>query len=255
MLVPLLFLVVGGDMPVSEIMARVGANQDRIAELRKRYIYLEKAHVQTRHTNGKLARDETTEYEVFPGPKGLQKKLTAAQGRYWHKGSYVEFKGKTIPDNNSLDEGLISSFREDDDMTNDLPLTTQSQKEYRFELLGEQVVDGRKAWRIGFGPANRNDISWAGEALIDGQEFQPFRIYTKLSRRLPFAIRTLLGTNLPGIGYNITCTRLDNGVWFPVSYGAEFTLHVLFVLNREINMSMERRDFHQAPLERFFTGP
>jgi hypothetical protein len=255
MLVPLLFLVVGADVPVGEIMARVGANQDRLVELRKRYIYMEKAHVQTRHTNGKLARDETTEYEVFPGPKGLQKKLTAAEGRYWHKGSYVEFKGKTIPDNNSLDEGLISSFREGDDMTNDLPLTTKSQKEYRFELLGEQVVDGRKAWRIGFGPANRNDISWAGEALIDEQEFQPFRIYTKLSRRIPFAIRALLGTNLPGIGYNVTYQRLDKDVWFPASYGAEFTLHVLFFLNREINMSKESRDFHRAPLERYFTGP
>jgi len=255
MLVPLLLLTMGGDVPVGEIMARVGANQDRVAELRKRYIYIEKSHVQTRHANGKLARDETTEYEVFPGPKGLEKKLTAAQGRYWHKGSYVEFHGTTIPDSNSLEEGLISSFRDDETMGNDLPLTSANQNKYSFQLLGEQLVEGRRAWRIGFGPARKGDIDWTGEALIDQQDYQPFRIFTKLSRRVPFAIRTLLGTDLPGIGYNITYARLESGVWFPASYGSEFTLHILFFLNREINVSTESRDFHRAPLERFFTGP
>lgn len=255
MLVPLLFLVVSADMPVGDIMARVGANQDRNAELRKRYIFLEKAHVQTRHTNGKLARDETTEYEVFPGPKGSEKKLTAAQGRYWHKGQYVEFRGKSIPEPGSLDEGLIGSFRDDDDMTDGFPLVTKKQKDYRFELLGEQDVEGRKAWRIGFGPKKKGDIDWTGEALIDQQDYQPFRIFTKLSRRIPFAVRALLGTDVPGIGYNITYQRQDDSIWFPVSYGAEFTLHVLFFLNREINMSMQSSGFHRAPVERYFTGP
>ena len=254
MLIPLLFLVVGGDMPVSEIMARVGANQDRVAEQLSRYIHIEKAHVQTRRTNGKLARDETTEQEVYPGPRGPRRKLLSAEGRYWHKGSYVEFHGKTLPDNNSLDEGLICAFR-DDDMARDIPLGTKQQKDYRFELLGEQVVEGRKAWRIGFGPAKKGDIDWTGEALIDQQDYQPFRIYTKLSRRIPFMVRTLLGTDVPGIGYNLEYKRRDDGGWFPVTYGSEFTLHFLFFLNREINMSTESRDFHPAPVERYFTGP
>ena len=140
-------------------------------------------------------------------------------------------------------------------MARDVPLSTKQQKDYRFELLGEQVVDGRKAWRIGFGPARKGDIDWTGEALIDQQDYEPFRIYTKLSRRIPFVIRTLLGTDLPGIGYNLDYKRQDDGLWFPVTYGSEFTLRFLFFLNRQINMSTESRDFRRAPVERYFTGP
>jgi hypothetical protein len=107
-------------------------------------------------------------------------------------------------------------------------------------------VHGRKAWRIGFRPADKKDIDWAGEALIDQQDFQPVNIYTKLSRRIPFAIRTLLGTDLPGIGYNLDYQRIDDSVWLPSSYGAEFTLRLFFLLNREINVSMESSGFRRT---------
>jgi hypothetical protein len=116
-------------------------------------------------------------------------------------------------------------------------------------LLGEQDARGRKAWRIGFRPADKNDIDWAGEALIDQQEFQPMSVFTKLSRRIPAAVRTLLGTDLPGIGYTVTFQRLDENVWFPASYGCEFTLHVLFFLNREINVSMESSGFRRTKVD------
>ncbi|MGA3029007.1 MAG: hypothetical protein ABSF98_30070 [Bryobacteraceae bacterium] len=252
MLVPVLFLSpLAGDpgLPLPEIMARVAANQDRAAKQRKQFAYQERVHIQSRYTTGKLARDETSEYEVFPDPdpKGPGRKLTKISGRYRKNGRYIDFTGQAAPAPNSLDEGLIQGFR--DDMVDDFPLTPDQQKKYRFELLGEQDVRGRKAWRIGFRPADKNDIDWAGEALIDQQEFQPINVFTKLSRRIPFAVRTLLGTDLPGIGYNVTFQRVDEGVWLPASYGSEFTLHILFFLNREINVSMVSSGFRRAKVD------
>jgi hypothetical protein len=235
--------------PVTGIMARVAANQTRDAELGKQFTYEQRVHVQTRRTNGKLARDETAEYLVFPDPdpKGSGRKLTSISGRYWKNGRCIEFHGTAAPEPNSLDEGLIQSFRDDMIDGEGFPLTADQQKTYRFELLGEQDVHGRKTWRIGFQPADKKDIDWTGEALIDEQDFQPVNIYTKLSRRIPFAVRTLLGTDLPGIGYNLDYQRIDDSVWLPSSYGSEFTLRLFFFLNREINVSMESSGFRRAP--------
>jgi len=218
-------------------------------KLRKQFTYEQRVHIQSRYTNGRLAREETAEYDVFPDPdpKGPGRKLTKITGRYWKKGRYVDFTGDAAPGPKSLDESLVLAFR--DDRACDFPLTTDEQKKYRFELLGEQDVRGRKAWRIGFRPADKNDIDWAGEALVDQREFQPINVFTKLSHRIPFAVRTLLGTDLPGIGYNLNLQRVDEGVWLPSSYGSEFTLHVLFFLNREVNVSMESSGFRRTNLD------
>jgi hypothetical protein len=155
-----------------------------------------------------------------------------------------------------------ASFR--DDLSNDnskdglgadlFPLTAKEQKEYRYELAGEDTVQGRAVYRIRFTPADRNDISWAGEALIDKDEFQPVTVFTRLSRRIPLWVRTMLGTNLPGIGFNVQYRRFNDGVWFPVSFGTEFRLHVLFFINREISVSLENSGFHRARSESKILG-
>ncbi len=241
----------------AEIVARVAANQDRAVEARTQFVYEQRVRVQTRRTNGKLLRDETAEYEAFPGPKGTEKRLKTIAGQFLKGRQYTEFKGEPVPEKDSIDGQIIDNVRDDilsgkskDGVAGDLfPLTTEQQKKYRFELLGEQVVKGRKVWRIGFRPADRGDIDWAGEALIDEQEYQPLNIYTKLSRKIPFAIRTLLGTDLPGLGFNVNYQRFDEGVWFPVSFGSEFRLHILFFLNRQINASLENTGFRRTRVD------
>jgi len=42
-------------------------------------------------------------------------------------------------------------------------------------------------------------IPVAGEAYIDAAEVQPVRVFTKLSRRIPLAVRSLLGTEVPAV--------------------------------------------------------
>ena len=60
------------------------------------------------------------------------------------------------------------------------------------------------------------------------------------------AVRMLLGTDLPGLGFNVRYQRLDKNIWFPVSFGTEFRMHILFFLNRDITVSSENSGFRRA---------
>jgi hypothetical protein len=246
-----------GALNAEAIMARVAANQDRAEKLRNDYIYQQHIRVVSRKTNGKLAREETTDYLVAPTPSGIKKEMKHIDGRYWHQHRYVDFHGETAPDIGSLDGALVQSFRDDllnsksrDGFETDLfPLTSEQQNKYDFELLGEQTVRGRRVYRIGFGPKDKKDIDWAGEAWIDAQDFQPIRVFTKLSRRIPVLVRTLLGTDLPGLGFNVEYRRFADGVWFPVSFGTEFRLRAVFFINRDISVSLENAGFRRASVD------
>ena len=259
MLAPLGTLA-SGDQPspsVDEIMARVAANQDRAEQVRTDYVYQQHIHVATLRTNGKLAREESADYLVTPTPDGTKKELKHVEGRYWHKGKYLTFQGKPVPEAGWLDSSLVQTFR--DDLSNDkskdglghdlFPLTSGEQKTYRFELVGEGTIKGRKVYRVRFRPREKNELTWAGEAMIDAEEFEPVRVYTKLSRRIPFFVRTLLGTDVPGIGFNVEYKRFDEGVWFPVSFGTEFRLHAVFFINRDITVALENSAFQRAKVQ------
>jgi hypothetical protein len=239
------------------IMARVAANQDRSEELRKQYVYRQHTHILTHKPKGRLLREETADYDVVPTPDGTQKELKLLTGRYWNKGKYETFQGEPAPEADSLDGSMIHGFREDllnektkDGLGKDLfPLTTEGQKDYQFALLGQEMEQGRSVYHIGFRPKDKNDISWAGEAYIDAAEFQPVRVFTKLSRRIPFGVRTFLGTDLPGVGFNVVYKRQEDGVWFPSTLGTEFRLHVLFFINREVTVSLENTGFQHTQVQ------
>ena len=198
-----------GELSAAEIMQRVARNQDRGQTERNQYVYEQHIRVDIRRTNGKLAREENADLLVLPAAKGSTKKTESLKGRYWNHGHYVDFTGDPAPDGTGLDGSLAKSFREDlinddskDGIGKDLfPLTTDEQKDLKFTLEGETVVSGRPAYRIAFGPADKNDYTWAGEALIDKEDFQPVSVYTRLSRKLPLFVRTMLGTDVPGLGF------------------------------------------------------
>jgi hypothetical protein len=239
------------------IMARVAANQDRSEALRKEFVYRQHIHILTHKPSGKLQREETADYDVAPTPQGTEKKLKTLTGRYWAKGKYQSFEGEPVPEEDSLDGDLIKNFRDDlsnektkDGLGKDLfPLTSDEQKDYQFSLLGQEVQDGRNVYHIGFRPKDKNEITWAGEAYIDAAEFEPVRVFTKLSRRLPFMVRTMLGTDVPGVGFNVVYKRQQDGVWFPATFGTEFRIRALFFINRTVSIALENSAFEHTHVE------
>ena len=266
----------GADQPpltAETIMARVAANQDRSDQQRSEYIYHQRIHVVLQKANGAKMRDEVADYLITPTPNGTQRKLTAISGYYRHKGQYLDFKGEPRPDADSIDGDMLNDFRHDlmeensnDGITNDLkhdskedrsrdgiahelfPLTTNQQKNYQYHLIGEETQQGRNVYCIGFRPKDRKDYDWAGEADIDATDFQPVRVYTKLSRPLPFLLRKLV-IDLPGLGFNVQYQRQPEGVWFPTSFGTEFRIHLFMVWGRTVMISLQNTDFERTHVE------
>jgi hypothetical protein len=126
------------------------------------------------------------------------------------------------------------------------PLTSKRQQDYLFQLQGRQKMNGRDVYHVSFRPKDKSDLDWKGEAFIDTVEFEPVVVYTEMSRKVPLAVRTLLGTNLPGLGFSVTYDRQPDGVWFPVSFGTEFRMRVLFFIARDISMSLTNSHFEKT---------
>jgi len=265
-----------------DIMTRVAANQDRSEALRKEYVYKQHIHIVTHKPQSRMVREETADYDVVPLPDGTRKQLKLLTGRYWNKGTYVDFQGEPVPGAGtgaSTDVDLIHYLRNyepvpgansdaylihylrnylSNDKSKDglartlFPLTSEEQKNYEFKLLGQEVEAGRNVYHIAFTPKDKNqeELTWAGEAFIDAAEFQPVRVFTRMSQRIPLLVRTTW-FDLPGLGFNVVYKRLENGVWFPSSFGTEFRMHVgpLFFNNRDISISLKNSGFEHTHVE------
>ena len=85
-----------------------------------------------------------------------------------------------------------------------------------------------------------------GEAYIDAAEFEPMQVFTHLARRIPLMVRTFLGTDLPGIGFNVVYHRQPDGVWFPATFGTEFRIRAVFFINRQVSVSLENSAFEHT---------
>jgi hypothetical protein len=226
--------------------------------------------------------EEITDSRVSPQQKSSQQKFLSLDGRYWQKGRYVHYttlqdqdaaasaqaedeapkdgapKDKEVKTEKGelegLDIDLLENLRRNlaDDTSKDglgkglFPLTTEKQSQYLFTLEGQQKMNGRDVYRVSFRPKDKNDFDWKGEAFIDVHEFEPVVVYTEMSRKIPLAVRTLLGTNLPGLGFSVTYDREPDGVWFPVSFGTEFRMRVLFFIARDISMSLANTHFEKT---------
>lgn len=247
----------GEALPAAEIMRRVAENQDRLQKERSDFVYDQKIRVISRRANGKVICQQETQYVIVPKEKSTERTLVSTRVKYWHDGRFVNFDKDPSGKDETLDTGLVKSFRDDfthsdsrDGIEQNLfPLTSKGQKDLDFELDGERVIAGRRAYVIRFRPKNRKDLGWAGEALIDRQEFQPATVYTRLSRKLPFFVRTMLGTDLPGLGFTTQYTRVDKGIWFPSSFGTEFKVHAVYFFHRTISVSMENKNFHRTNVD------
>jgi len=126
------------------------------------------------------------------------------------------------------------------------PLTTKEQGDYVFHLDGRERLNGRDVFHITFRPKDKSDFGWKGNAFVDTTAYQPVLVTTEMSRKVPFAVRTFLGTNVPGLGFTVIYAPQPDGVWFPVSFSTEFKIHVLFFFNRDIVLDAQNREFEKT---------
>jgi hypothetical protein len=126
------------------------------------------------------------------------------------------------------------------------PLTTKDQANYSFRMIGREHLNDRDVYHIAFRPKKKDDFGWSGDAYIDTTAFQPVLVTTGMARKIPFAVRTFLGTNFPGLGFTIRYAPQPDGVWFPVNFSTEFKIHVLYFFHRQIILDAENRNFEKT---------
>ena len=251
----------GPQESVESIMARVAENQDRAQQLRSAFVYNQDLLVRFFKGNGKLAREEIREYAVTPGPKNTVKTLRRFHGRYEKDGRYVEYTDpgyhhKDMDIDGDVMEGIADDLADeqhsrDGISVNLFPLTSAEQKGYRFALEDRQEYRGKEVYRICFKPVEQNwdDAPWAGQILVDSREYQPVLVTTQLAGGIPFLVRTLLGTNIKGLGFKISYERFDEGLWFPVTYGGEFELRAVFFYKRKMAIALRNSGFQHVRVD------
>jgi hypothetical protein len=254
--------VAGAQTPdVATIMEKVGRNQAQAVDQRKEFTFHQKQILRMHRGNGKVAREEHREYDVTPATHGVKKELAHFDGRYEHKGKYISYDrpGYTYKDmdiDGDLIDGLSNDLTDDDKSrdgiaANLFPLTTEEQEKYTFKLKGAEQYRGRQVYRVAYEPAKNREggAGWKGEALIDAEEFQPVSVHSTLALRIPGAVKVLLGTDIKGLGFNVTYQKFEDGVWFPVSYGGEFEVRAVFFYKRTISVNMTNAEFHRSKVD------
>ena len=252
-------------------MAQVAANQDRSQAERAHFLYVQHARVISR--KGKTIHcEEITDTRVAPTAKGSVLKLLKLDGRLRVKHNYVTYHdllpehgdSNVKPEHDSvtinldsasgLDRDLVENMRKNltqDDSKDGLsarlfPLTTEDQKGFDYRLIGSENMNGRSVYHIAFQPKDKEEFTWKGDAYIDREALEPVVIRTTQARKIPFAVRTLLGVNLPGLGFTVVYAPQQDKVWFPVSFGTEFKIKVLFFFSREILIAVDNGHFERT---------
>ena len=271
-------------LPSAEsVMNRVAINQDTAEAERAHYVYVQHAKMTSRRGNTVMC-EEITDYRFTPSTDRTDEQLLKVDGRRLSDHKYVTFstllprdedkpkepekdkdksrkKAKDGKDKDSdpandetLDRDLVENLRwnliheksKDGVNAHLFPLTSKDQADYAFHMVGRERLNGRDVFHISFRPKKKDDFGWSGDAFIDTAEFQPVLVTTGMARKIPFAVRTFLGTNLPGLGFTVTYAPQPDGVWFPVTFSTEFKIHVLFFFHREIILDAQNRDFEKT---------
>ena len=265
-------------------MARVGENQDRAEAERAHYVYVQHAKMVSRRGETVMC-EEITDYRMTPSSDGLQEQLLKLDGRQLTKHQYLTYHAlppepakveaapkepektdsqKKEDDHSdtiridiseySMDRDIVENMRwnlihdksKDGISVNLFPLTSKEQVDYAFRMVGRERLNDHDVFHISFRPTKKDDFGWSGEAYIDTTAYEPVLISTGMARKIPFAVRTLLGTNVPGLGFTVTYAPQPDGVWFPVTFSTEFKIHVLFFFHREIILNAQNREFEKT---------
>lgn len=270
-------------LPTAEaVMARVATNQDQAEAERAHYVYVQHAKMISRR-GGTVMCEEITDYRMTPSSEGSQEQLLTLDGRQLTKHKYLTYhalppdpaaaksedknkkenekKNEDNPEtihvtigDDSMDRDIVENMRwnlihdksKDGISAHLFPLTSKDQADYAFRMIGRERMNGRDVFHIRFRPKKKDDFGWSGDAYIDTRAFQPVLVTTGMARKIPFAVRTLLGTNLPGLGFTVTYAPQPDGVWFPVTFSTEFKIHVLFFFHREIILDAQNREFEKT---------
>ena len=247
-------------------MERVADSQARSESLRSTIIYSQDLRTRFLKGRGKVSREEEHRFTVAPTPDGFTKTRTYLRGALRHKEALMpysepHFYRGMVDIDAVLSEALIDMVDNDsrDGMSSQLfPLTSNQQRKYVFRLLGTETLDGLEVFRVAFEPRKKGVPRkerghWKGEVFVDRTQFQPVYVTTSFATKIPLPIRVGLGTNVRQVGFALRYEEVDDGLWFPVSYGGEFRIRALFLYSRTATISLINSAFQRTDVDSHVT--
>jgi len=143
------------DDDAAAIMTKVAANVEKSTDARRQYVYRQSILSNLVRSNGKIARKENREYQVFPTETGSEKKLVSLEGqlrRGKQSTNYTEagFKNKDLDIDGALIREVIDDLVDDKKSRDGIPpslfpLCAKDLPGYRFTSNGEVAYQGRRA--------------------------------------------------------------------------------------------------------------
>ncbi len=202
------------------------------------------------NSGGNSKADSTQTKGGQPGQTGQE----AAPGSQTKSPDSDDDIAISIGNHQSVDRQLVENIRHNlmNDKSRDgidaklFPLTSKEQADYVFRYSGRERMNGRDVFHVIFLPKDPKDFGWKGDAYIDTVAYQPVLVTTGMSRKIPFAVRTFMGINFPGLGFTVTYAPQSDGVWFPVTFSTEFKIEVLFFFRRTIIIDAQNREFEKT---------
>lgn len=254
----------------AELMGKMTANVEKTTDARRLFVYEQKVRSSLVRAGGEVSRWEKRTYTVLPSPAAVEKKMTSFAGEYrngkkMHPYTEPGFKYK----DNDIDGEFLSELTKDlveDPKSRDgiphslFPLRSKDLSHYRFTSKGETTLKGRRTIVIDFTPVPSEGVCvhigegdggceskpWKGTVWVDAEDLQPARIQSELAYKIPWGVRVFLGTNLSQTGFSLAYQRVAENVWFPVTYGTEFRLAVLWGYKRTITLNLESSGFRKT---------
>ncbi len=129
---------------------------------------------------------------------------------------------------------------------------------FDFELIGEEVVNGRPAWvlratpRAGYrahGKYGKIMSKAEGKLWVDKQDFGWVKVDGEVTQ--PFSTGLLLARLLGGSHMTMEQTRFDGGIWMPKRIEVRASAKILFVISYDISRVLTYSDYQllqRAPL-------
>jgi hypothetical protein len=261
-----------------DIMKKMAANTAAATEGRRQFVYRQQIRAGLLKNDGQVVCRESREYSVVPQPTTTRKKLVSFSGECRDGKQMVAYAEPSVArpgvkenatievhDGRESIAGMIGALANDKNARDGIPpqlfpLRAEDLEYYEFRLKGETTVKGRRAYYIAFAPVEHKGPCidsgssapehacrpWKGEAWIDVEDYQPVRIDTQLAKGVPWGLRVFMGINIRQLGFSLNYQRVADGVWFPATYGSEFSITVFWGYKRTITLSMENTDFKKT---------
>ena len=249
-------------LTAEEIMQHVAENQRRSVSARSSIVYTQNLKIRLLRGGGKLAREENHRFTIAPTDKGFKKKRTEFRGVVRHNNQLMPYAEPYYQHGMmDLDAIVVEVLAElVDDNSRDgiskhlFPLTANRQPKYQFSLLGTETLENREVYRVAFKPRKRgapkdNRAHWEGEVFVDTTQLQPVYVTTTFVWSVPLPVRVVFGTNVRQVGFALRYEEVDEGIWFPVSYGGEFKIRAAFLYGRTATISLTNEDFRRTDVD------